>query len=1296
MPTHRQPALLLHPHRNHFLFSDYYLEKRIHEHPDWGAADDEAGAALVALRVLWQQVRPDELALNESQTEHQWIQPVLERLGHHYNVQVSLQTPYGIKKPDYLFYPDVATLQAALHHRGPRTEQDIAPAIAIGDAKAWDLPLDRALSPTHNPAQASANPGVQIDFYIRHSGLAWGVLTNGRLWRLYHRESSRKLDVYYEVDLAALLEQDDPEPFKYFYLFFRRDAFITGWLEEVLASSRSYEKGVSEDLKEQVYEALRALAQGFLDFPGNRLTPTDDTLKLIYDNSLIVLYRLLFILYAESRGLLPLHENSAYTERYSLDALKKNIVAEMQFGRPAVRSIASLWAVLLPLWEALDRGSAELGVPAYNGGLFNPEKHSFLERYKVGDLHMRQAIDLLARAEEPLTGSRDFVDYRDLAIRHLGSIYEGLLEYHLQMADTGEVELRTDKGERKATGSYYTPDYIVQYIVEDTVGSLVDGLLQRHGDDKPALVQAILALNILDPAAGSGHFLVGATDYLARRLVDLTPPLLEWGEGAAESRGRGPSSESDLAYWRRRVVQSCIYGVDLNPLAVELAKLSLWLTTVAKDKLLNFLDHHLRPGNSLVGARVETLLHYRATVSKKRAVRHKEEARAQVEAGQLPLFEEDTFRRHMGMAVGSMWLIEGSAGRTLEEVKEQERVYEGLRRDLTARYRRLADLATAEAFGAIAVEPAEWNQLVALATGKSQDAPAALANLLHRADVMAFTQHFFHWELEFPEVFFDEQGEPKGEQGGFDAVIGNPPYKVVTDNLVKNFIGKLYETSEYQYDLFVAFMEQAVKLVRNEGVNSLIVPTTFMVEHYFSRLRAFMLTNSRIVELLHFKYPVFKDATVESAVYCLRRSSNALASHDRFIRVAFVDHQDEITGNNLKYYQVKQAFFAAQPGQDFNISIAGEKGDIFFKINTQKVLLLGTFADIVVGVKPYQVGKGTPKQTRAIVDSRMFDSNRPINATYKQYLMGRDMNRYAISPLEKRWISYGDWLAEPRLTAQFFEPKKILIRQTGDSIIAALDTSRFITLNNIHTLKLKDNVNVSYEYILALLNSHLITYYHQLLVPEAGRVFAEVKIVDLQVLPIRVIDFLTFQPDRANLLAEAQHLHERGPASALLSVVEAQLAQDPERADVIHDLLAWLAAQMIDLHQQKQSTVEDFWLDLEGVTDSATFATLRHKGKWETSLWKSDACRPFVDEHSRATRTLDESLGWNEDAFKAFLRALVGALPGLSQIVHLYRQHAPTYEISSRKIKESDLLIDQIVYRLYGLSDEEIALVEGP
>jgi hypothetical protein len=149
------------------------------------------------------------------------------------------------------------------------------------------------------------------------------------------------------------------------------------------------------------------------------------------------------------------------------------------------------------------------------------------------------------------------------------------------------------------------------------------------------------------------------------------------------------------------------------------------------------------------------------------------------------------------------------------------------------------------------------------------------------------------------------------------------------------------------------------------------------------------------------------------------------------------------------------------------------------------------------------------------------------------------------------------------------------------------------------------------------------------------------------------------------------------------------------QADVVHDLLAHLAERMIAMHQERQARIETFWLDLEGVAHADTFETLRDKGKWESSLWKAPACRPFVDEESRSTRHLDESLGWNEGCFKAFVKMLVGRVANLSDLVGIYRRHHPEVRALLQRIAATDWLIDQMVYQLYGLTEEEIAVVEG-
>ena len=405
------------------------------------------------------------------------------------------------------------------------------------------------------------------------------------------------------------------------------------------------------------------------------------------------------------------------------------------------------------MFRLINKGSPPLKVATFDGGLFDPERHPFLEQYAVGDGHLQEAIDKLSRV------GGQFVDYQDLAERHLGTIYEGLLEYHLEalseLEEGWSVALLNEKGERKVSGSYYTPDFVVKYIVDRTVGPVLEEAVAGKKTDEEK-VEAVLALDVLDPSMGSGHFLVEATEHIALFLVglDVAPEDLEI------------NGEAELAYWKRRVVQSCIYGVELNPLAVDLAKLSLWLATVAKDRPLSFLDHHLRCGNSLVGARIDDL--QLGGNRKKRKMKRDDDA-------QLSMLGDPAFQNNMSTAVGSMWTIEENPADTVEEVKEQERLYARLREDLTRRYARLSNLATATYFG-VEADPALWKPLVDYTAGRALYAPSMFARWLDEADEMASERRFFHWELEFPEVFFDRQGRTLGEDAGFDAIVGNPPY----------------------------------------------------------------------------------------------------------------------------------------------------------------------------------------------------------------------------------------------------------------------------------------------------------------------------------------------------------------------------------------------------------------------------------------------------------------------------------------------------------------------------------------
>ncbi len=477
----------------------------------------------------------------------------------------------------------------------------------------------------------------------------------------------------------------------------------------------------------------------------------------------------------------------------------------------------------------------------------------------MGDQHLQQAIDKLARVEG------QFVDYRDLAERHLGTIYEGLLEFHLEQAEQSEdgwtIELKTAKGERKASGSYYTPDYIVKYMVEETLGPVLSRVVAEATTDHERIA-AVLGVKVLDPAMWSGHFPVEATEYIARFLVEhIEQPPSDTG------------GEADLAYWRRRVVQSCIYGVDLNPLAVDLAKLSLWLATVAKDRPLSFLDHHLRCGNSLVGAHFADLRIQTAGTQKKGG--KKAQLAQGIAVDQLALFDEESLRQVVTSAVDMMELIESSPSQTLADVKGQEETYSKLRQQLIGKYSLLANLVSAASFG-LTIDPALWKPLADYATGRSAIALPQFGTWLQAATASAEEYHFFHWELEFPEVFFNHSGHHKDAAAGFDVVIGNPPYVRQEElGLLKPYFAAVYpETYRGVADLYVYFYQQGLRLTRAGGRMSYIVTNKWMRAGYGEPLRAFFAREGVLELIIDFGHaPIFEDADVFPCILVLEKPS---------------------------------------------------------------------------------------------------------------------------------------------------------------------------------------------------------------------------------------------------------------------------------------------------------------------------------------------------------------------------------------------------------------------------------------
>jgi len=350
------------------------------------------------------------------------------------------------------------------------------------------------------------------------------------------------------------------------------------FLERALDDSRLHAVAISDELEAAVFGAVPRVAEGLLgDEPR-----TPENLDAAFENALVFLYRVLFCLFAEARGLLPVP--SPEYRRYSVASQRVEIARMTDEGRYLSPASTGYWDDLQALFRMIEGGEPGLGVTEYDGPLFDPREHPYLEARAVSDPLLAPALDRLYR-----TGGA-FVDHRDLSVRSLGTVYERLLAWQLVEADDGALTL-AESPLRHETGSYFTPEAVVDAIVERTLDPILTRVAREASESDEDVLERMLAIDVLDPAMGSGHFLVGAVEYIAQAIA--TEPAYD-----------GDHSLADL---RRLVAERCLYGVDLNPLAVELARLSLWLVTARVGEPLSFLGN-LRVGNSLVGADNETLL----------------------------------------------------------------------------------------------------------------------------------------------------------------------------------------------------------------------------------------------------------------------------------------------------------------------------------------------------------------------------------------------------------------------------------------------------------------------------------------------------------------------------------------------------------------------------------------------------------------------------------------------------------------------------------------------------------------
>jgi N-6 DNA Methylase len=675
----------------------------------------------------------------------------------------------------------------------------------------------------------------------RVAGARWALaITGGRLHLLDAAESWSRRSLDFELAQVMLDER----------------AVLTLWtltnaatmpssLDEIIGAANEHGAQVCASLGEGVLASLTALVAA-LHQPGR--TPSASSSHATFDQALTLVYRILFLLFAEARGLVPTWHR-VYRDAYTIDAMcRRSVLSERPSG---------LWEALQAISRLAHAGcrAGDLQVTAFNGRLFSPRHAPLVHRGRIPDTVVRDAV--LALATRPTSRGRRRIAYGDLGVEQLGAVYEHLLEYEPTPDDaSGPVVLSRTSQIRKATGSFYTPRGITEFLVRRTLQPLVDG---RSAEE-------ILALRVVDPAMGSGAFLVAACRFLARAVERA-----RLAEGAWRADEVGREQRADL---RRTVAQRCLYGVDLNPTAVQLARLSLWLTTLAVDRPLTFLDHHLATGDSLIGATLEDLARPLAAVR----------PRSAAASAALPLFD-DSAAKEMAAVLPDRYRIANDAGDSLAAVRDKERTLDDLAAPGTPlhKWKAAADLWCAKFFWPGAgLTPGLYADLLSTLLGQGAVLPERRSReLLERAATIAREQHTFHWQLEFPEVFFDRDGRRRAD-GGFDAVLGNPPWEVLRSDSgpddarvagraahqkrLRFFRGSgaYHLQSSGHANQYQLFVERALHILRPGGRMGLLLPSGLATDHGCAGIRRALLDRCRIDRLYGFNnraaiFPIHRD-----------------------------------------------------------------------------------------------------------------------------------------------------------------------------------------------------------------------------------------------------------------------------------------------------------------------------------------------------------------------------------------------------------------------------------------------------
>jgi hypothetical protein len=725
------------------------------------------------------------------------------------------------------------------------------------------------------------SPHALIQEYINLHEHLFAIVTNGLTIRLL-RDSSRLIKLsFVEFDLERMFEE---EHFADFALLFRLihcsrmpgkqaegpESLIEGYHQDSLDSGSRIRDGLSK----AVEHSIRSMANGFLSHRDNtvlRQTIIDGDLlaKDFYQSQLRLIYRLLFLMVIEERDLIftkstPRLKKDIYYKYYSVSRLRK--LSEKRYL--ADKRYRDVWISLknsFKLYETSFYGE-KLDVQPLAGDLFSANSIGYLSQCQLNNKVLLECLNNLSVFTNPDTHQKMRVNYASLNVEEFGSVYEGLLEYDPVLDVNGDkVEFRLVKGSgRSSSGSHYTPDELVQPLIKHSLSYIIEDKLKESNPEK-----ALLSITVCDVACGSGHFLLGAARRIATELAKVR---------TSEDQP-SPSAFREAV---RDVIRHCIYGVDLNPLAVELAKVALWLEAHNPGEPLNFLDHKIKCGDAIVGlAHLEELENGIANEAFKKLSGDDDTARTLAKKNKA---EKQTrqrsidFDKQVGEKIEDVNAAYAEFSKlpesTPEEITTKQKSYQKLSSGANWwRLKTLADIQTAQFFIPKTIENSERliteNSYRDLLSGSK---PLQGSVALAKASAIAAEKHFFHWFLEFPEIF---------ASGGFDSILGNPPYlggSKISTNFGASYLNILktrYSPTQGVTDLVAYFLRRIYSLQNKSGFLALITTNTISqgdtrnggLEQILAQKGIINFTNKSV------KWP--GTANLEVSLIGISRSSNA-------------------------------------------------------------------------------------------------------------------------------------------------------------------------------------------------------------------------------------------------------------------------------------------------------------------------------------------------------------------------------------------------------------------------------------